>query len=113
MRGPKRSLCPISLTLEIVGDRWSLLILRDLILRGKQRYGEFLQSPEAISTNILADRLSRLEERGLVRKSADPDSGKQFLYAATRKGMDFLPVLLELVRWGMKYQPHAKKLRSK
>ena len=106
MRAPKRSRCPISLSLEVIGDRWSLLILRDLILRGKQRYGELLDSAEAISTNILADRLSRLEEHGLISRSVD--ERHQVLYAPTPKGRDLAPVLRGLMRWGLKYEPHAR-----
>lgn len=106
MRQPKRSHCPISLSLEVIGDRWSLLILRDLILRRKQRYGELLDSAEAISTNILADRLSRLEDAGLISRSVDEQH--QVLYAPTKKGRDLQPVLHELMRWGLKYDPHAR-----
>ena len=106
MRAPKRSHCPISLSLEVIGDRWSLLILRDLVLRGKERYGELLESSEAISTNILANRLSRLEKAGLISRSVD--ERHQVLYAPTEKGLDLRPVLRGLMRWGLKYDPHAR-----
>jgi DNA-binding HxlR family transcriptional regulator len=92
--------------LEIFGDRWSLLILRDMVLRGKQRYGELLDSAEAISTNILADRLLRLEEAGLISRSVDEQ--RQVLYAPTKKGRDLQPVLREIIRWGLKYDPRAR-----
>lgn len=107
MRGPKRSHCPISLSLELVGDRWSLLILRDLILFEKRRYGELLESSEAISTNILANRLRQLEKSGLISRNVD-ESG-QVAYEPTKKGADLEPVLRELVRWGLKHHPYARR----
>lgn len=110
MKDAGRSRCPISLSLEMIGDRWSLLVLRDLILRGKQRYGEFLESPEGIATNILADRLARLEDCGLISRSRDPENRKQVLYSPTKRGLDFLPVLIELIRWGLKHEPRSGTL---
>ena len=107
MKTEPRSHCPISLALEVIGDKWSLLILRDLIVRGKQRYQEFLGAAEKISTNILADRLARLEALGILTKSPDPASKKQFLYAPTQKGLDLLPILFELARWGIKHDPET------
>jgi DNA-binding HxlR family transcriptional regulator len=101
----RRSNCPISLVLEVCGDKWSLLVLRDIILNGKRGYQEFLNSDERISTNILADRLVRLEKHGLISKSDDPESKKQFIYAPTEKGLDLLPILFDMIRWGVKYNP--------
>jgi len=101
-----RSHCPVSLALEAIGDRWSLLILRDLILRGKRRYQEFLSSEEGISTNILAERLVRLEHQGLILKSDDPDDKRQFRYFPTQKALDLLPVIFAMARWSFKYSPH-------
>lgn len=106
-----RSHCPISLALEVFGDKWSLLILRDLIMWGKRRYQDFLNSEEGISTNILADRLFRLEKRGLISKSNDPDNKRQFRYSPTQRGLDLLPVLFEMVRWSVKYDPHVDTAR--
>ncbi|HEV2357028.1 MAG TPA: helix-turn-helix domain-containing protein [bacterium] len=103
-RGP-RSHCPISLALEAIGDRWSLLILRDVIVRGKTRYQEFLNSEEGISTNILADRLVRLEQQSLLTKSDDPDDKRQFRYSPTQKALDLLPIIFEMGRWSAKYDP--------
>ena len=108
MRASKRSHCPISLTLEVIGDRWSLLVLRDLVLRGKKRYGELADSSEGISTNILAERLSRLEHSGLIARTTDAKT-KQVSYAPTKKGMDLVPVLRELGRWGLKHDPYARR----
>lgn len=88
----RRSDCPISLALDIFGDKWSLLIIRDLMFLKKQTYSEFLISEEKISTNILADRLARLENAGLIRKFRN-------LYSLTEKGIDLVPVMLEVVRW--------------
>jgi DNA-binding HxlR family transcriptional regulator len=98
-----RSDCPIAATLDVVGDRWSLVILRDLLMIGKRRYRDFLGGSEAIATNVLADRLARLEECGIISKSRDPEDRRQFVYAPTKKGLDFLPVLFQLIRWGLKY----------
>lgn len=97
----RRSNCPINVALELFGDRWSLLILRDMLIVEKSRYGEFLDSPEAISTNILASRLKQLQGLGLIEKLADPLDRKSFLYLPTDKGVSLLPVLLEMFRWGM------------
>lgn len=99
----KRSGCPISYSLEVFGDRWTLLILRDLVLQEKQRYREFLGSDEGIASNILSDRLKRLEDAGIVTRQPDPDDGRQILYAVTPKGRSLLPVLLELAAWGATY----------
>lgn len=104
-----RSHCPVSLALDAIGDKWSLLILRDITLREKRRYHEFLNSEEGISTNILADRLARLERQGLISKSADPDDRRQFVYAPTQKGLDLLPVVFEMARWSLKYSPAAAR----
>jgi DNA-binding HxlR family transcriptional regulator len=106
VKGP-RSHCPIALTLDMLGDRWTLLLLRDLIIRGMTRYQEFLNAGEGISTNILAERLSRLEEHGIIAKSVDPNDKRQFLYSPTQKALDLLPVIFELARWGIKHDSHT------
>ena len=100
---PCRSKCAISLTLELLGDRWTLLVIRDMLIFQKKRYQDFLESPEKISTNILADRLFRLQKLGIITKSGDPDNKKQFIYAPTAKGIDLLPILFDLARWGIKH----------
>ncbi len=98
---PKRSNCPISVMLDLIGDRWSLLILRDSIFWGKRRYSEFLSTTEGISTNILASRLKRLEAAAMMEKFRDPRDRKAILYIPTERGLKLVPVLLEAIRWGM------------
>jgi DNA-binding HxlR family transcriptional regulator len=100
---PCRSHCPISYALDFVGDRWTLLVLRDLILARKRYFREFLDSQEKIATNILASRLKLLERAGFVTRAADPEHARRVVYAPTAKALDLLPAMLELVRWGAKY----------
>lgn len=101
----RRSNCPLNVALELFGDKWSLLILRDMLILGKSRYGEFLDSPEAISTNILASRLKQLEGSGLLEKLSDPRDRKAAVYLPTTLGVSLLPVLLEVIRWGVENLP--------
>ena len=96
-------MCPISSTLDILGDKWALLIIRDLMFKGKKTYGEFLRSEEKIATNILADRLLILEKNGIVEKRAFPGNKVKNLYRLTPKGIDLMPTLLEMILWGDKY----------
>lgn len=100
-----RSTCPISFSLDALGDKWTLLILRDLVFAGKSTYGEFLQSAEKMATNILADRLATLELQGFVSKQVAADKKSKFTYRLTEKGLDLLPLLLEITLWGAKYSP--------
>lgn len=99
-RAKRRSNCPISFALGIFGDRWTLLILRDLILRNKCRFKEMLASPEGIATNVLSDRLRRLVDAGLVVREPDTDDQRQWIYRPTEKALDLVPMLVELVVWG-------------
>ncbi|MCG2614116.1 helix-turn-helix transcriptional regulator [Terrimonas sp. NA20] len=99
----KRSDCPISSSLDVFGDKWSLLIIRDLMEVKTCTYGDFLKSPEGIATNILATRLQNLEENKLIEKLAHPDSKAKVLYRLTQKGIDLLPVMIELSLWAEKY----------
>jgi len=101
----RRSDCPINFALEIFGDKWSLLVIRDLMFLGKTTYGEFLKGPEGIATNILADRLERLEASGIISKAADPDNGTKFVYSLAERGLDLIPVMLEIVTWSGKHDP--------
>jgi len=99
----KRSDCPLSCSLDIFGDKWSLLIIRDLLFFKKSTYNDFLKSAEGIATNILASRLKALEENGLIEKLEHPDSKAKILYRLTQKGIDLLPILMEVYSWADKY----------
>ena len=101
----KRSDCPISNSLEAWGDKWSLLIIRDLMFHKVRTYGDFLKSPEKIATNILAARLVALEENEIITKSIHPDSKAKFLYQLTEKGIHLVPVIVEINLWAEKYYP--------
>lgn len=92
--------CSVAFTTDIIGDRWSLLVLRDMMFHGKLRYCEFLESKEKIATNILTNRLSELEARGLIIKSRDPDNYRSNLFHLTKRGVGLAPVLFEMMRWG-------------
>ena len=103
-RGVPRSGCPISIALEMLGDAWSLLIVRDLMFKDKQTYNEFLQGGEGIASNILADRLRKLEAAGIVDKRADPSDARRFIYRLSAKGIDLAPVLVELILWSARHE---------
>lgn len=107
--GFERSFCPVACALDELGDKWTLLIIRDLLL-GKKRYQEFLASPEHIATNILANRLKKLESAGFVTQQAYQQKPLRYQYALTQKGKDLGPVLQALVDWGKIYYPHSKVL---
>ncbi|GAB3791236.1 hypothetical protein GCM10028818_62070 [Spirosoma horti] len=100
-----RSGCPLSYTLDFFGDKWSLLIVRDMALNNKSTYGEFLSSEEKIATNILADRLSMLETNGFVTKQVAADKKSKFVYRLTEKGISLVPIILEIGLWGSTYNP--------
>lgn len=99
----RRSECPVTFALDSVGDKWSLLIVRDMMFLGKQTYTGFLESGEGIATNILADRLKSLEAEGIIDKQQDPENKRRLLYKLTDKGFDLAPVLLEMMRWSARY----------
>jgi DNA-binding HxlR family transcriptional regulator len=99
-----RSGCPVSISLEIFGDRWSLLIIRDLMVRGYKTFKEFQRSGEGIATNILADRLEKLQAAGIISAEAEASDGRRVNYRLTEKGVDLAPVLLELLIWGARHQ---------
>jgi DNA-binding HxlR family transcriptional regulator len=98
LRG-RRSDCPINFAVEVLGDRWSLVILRDIVFWGKRTYGELLGSDESIATNILASRLRHLEKEGLIERSSDADDRRKDRYVLTESGIALIPVLVEMVRW--------------
>ncbi len=100
----RRSGCPLNASVEILGDRWSLLIIRDMMLRGFRTYKEFLESYERIATNILADRLRKLIAHGILTTERDPADGRRLIYSLTAKGMDLAPVLAEMVLWAAAHE---------
>jgi DNA-binding HxlR family transcriptional regulator len=99
-----RSGCPLNASVEILGDRWSLLIIRDMMLRGFRTYKEFLESYEGIATNILADRLRKLMAHGIITSQPDPLDGRKLTYLLTAKGLDLAPVLTEMVLWAAAHE---------
>jgi len=105
-----KSGCPINLSLELLGDRWTLLIIRDLIFAGKKHFREFLQSDEGISSRTLAERLQTLQEEGILTRSDDPTHGLKTVYRLTEAGIDLLPVLATLGAWGSKHRKADDKL---
>jgi DNA-binding HxlR family transcriptional regulator len=103
--GPKRrSECPLNASVEMLGDRWSLLIIRDMMLRGFRTYKEFLECYEGIATNILADRLRKLIAYGIITTEPDPSDGRKRIYSLTAKGIDLAPVLTEMVLWAAAHE---------
>jgi DNA-binding HxlR family transcriptional regulator len=100
----RRSGCPLNATVEMLGDRWSLLIVRDMMLRGFQTYREFRESDEGIATNILADRLRKLEAHGIITTKRDVKDGRKFIYLLTPKGIDLAQVLAEMVLWAARHE---------
>lgn len=107
--GP-RSYCPISLSLEVFGDTWTLLVLRDMMFAGKRHFRELLQSDEHISSNILADRLARLVAHGLLTRADDPTHKQKAIYSLTEKAIALLPVIVQIGAWSSRWVPDARKL---
>lgn len=102
-RRRRKSDCPVHFALEVFGDAWTLLIIRDLMFKGRTSYTDFLRAEEGIATNVLADRLVRLEEDGVIERTAGSGRGTASSYRLTPKGMDLLPILLEIIGWSAKY----------
>ena len=107
MNQQRRSNCPISFSLESFGDMWSLLIIRDIVYFGKKTYGEFLQSDEAMATNILASRLVHLEQKGILYKKPYELDRRKDVYGLTEKGLGLIPILLEMAGWGALNDPET------
>ena len=103
----RRSDCPISNVLDHVGDKWSLLILRDLMFFDKNTYSELQSSDEKMATNILSSRLERLEKDGLITKQVDANDRRRKVYQLTMAGIDMLPILLDMIAWSCKYEPET------
>ena len=106
-KAKRRSGCPVSISLETLGDRWSLLIIRDLMVRGLRTFKDFLQSGEGIATNVLADRLRKLEASGIITAEAEGSDRRRVNYQLTEKGIDLAPVVLELLIWGARHEQTA------
>lgn len=107
----QRSPCAVANGLDLVGDKWSLLIIRDMLL-GKRTYGEFAASPEGIPTNILADRLERLEDAGIITSSVYQERPVRYAYELTDKGKDLGEIVLAFVKWGRKHIPGAVVMKK-
>lgn len=113
MKKEFRSLCPIASTLDILGDKWSLILIRDMLVREKKTFKEFASSEEGIATGILASRLKLLESFGLVTKRKLPDNKKENIYLLTEKGIDLAPIIIEVTLWGDKYmREYNPKLKA-
>src|SRR6202047_413773 len=113
----RRSECPLNASVEMLGDRWSLLILRDMMLRGFRTYKEFMECYEGIATNILADRLRKLVAYGIITAEPDPSDGRKVIYSLTAKGIDLAPVLTEMLLWAAAHedtgnQPLVRQMRA-
>jgi len=105
----KRSDCPISCSLEVFGDKWSLLIIRDIMLRGKLSFSEFLESEEKIATNILSNRLNTLVAENILNREVSPANKSKYIYTLTEKGIDLLPIVIEIMDWGAKYNKNCPR----
>lgn len=109
---PPRSHCPISFALDVLGDRWTLLVVRDLLFKGKHYFREFVDSEERIATNILTDRLAKLEAHGIVTREQESENRRNVRYELTTKGRDMAAILVEIIRWSGKYDPLTAAPRS-
>jgi DNA-binding HxlR family transcriptional regulator len=107
-REENKSRCPINFTVEIFGDTWSLLIVRDMIALGKKTFGEFMESEERIGPSVLADRLAHLERKGIISKRPSETDKRKFIYSLTEKGLDLIPIVYDIAVWGSKHSPHPK-----
>lgn len=107
MKKRSPTICPVVFSLDIFGDKWSLIILRDVLLGNKRHFREFLVSEEKIASNILSARLKVLIGEGLLVKEEDPTNKSAAMYRPTQKALDLLPTLVELMRWGIRYNPHS------
>lgn len=113
----RRSLCPISNTLDVIGDKWTLLIIRDILFLDKKQYGDFLNSSEGIATNILADRLKKLEIAGIIEKRPYQAHPPRYEYIITDRGRALKPVIFEMTKWGVEhiegvYKPKAAFIKK-
>ncbi len=102
----RRSACPITYTIDIIGDRWAMLIIRDIILTEKSYFGDFANSEEGIATNVLANRLKRLEDQGIISKEQDKIKLSKYIYRLTDMGLDLLPIMIEMILFAGKHDKH-------
>jgi DNA-binding HxlR family transcriptional regulator len=112
MSSLRRSGCPINLSLELLGDRWTLMIIRDMAFAGHRHFREFLQSGEGISSRTLAERLQRLQDEGVLTRRDDPRHKLKAIYSLTEAGLDLLPLLVELGVWGSRHRPADPELAA-
>jgi len=103
----RRSACPINVALEVFGDHWSLLIVRDLLFKGRRTFADFAGAEESIATNVLTDRLAKLEAEGILRRRPDAADRRRVRYELTAKGLDLAPVLVEMILWSSRYERTA------
>lgn len=103
----KLTVCPMTYVLDILGDKWTFLIIRDMLFKGCCRYQQFADSDEGVATNILASRLKNLVQHGLITQCKDPNNGRQKLYHLTDKGLDLIPSILHLVKWSGNHDPET------
>ena len=104
--------CPVAFGLDTFGDRWSLLIIREIMLRDKKTYSEFMEADEGIASNILIDRLKHLEAEGILEKSRDPDNRRSFIYSLTKKGRDLAPIIMEIIIWSGAHDDRSIAMRG-
>jgi len=104
--------CPVRFGMSQFGDKWSFLIIRDLMFKGRNYYHEFMEAGEGISTNVLATRLADLESNGIVSKSKDPAKGSRFIYSLTQKGIELMPMMLAMMDWSEKYDAETEVPRE-
>ncbi len=104
--------CPLAFGLDTFGDRWSLLVIREIMFRGKKTYSEFMEAEEGFATNILIDRLKHLEAEGIIDKARDPDNRRSYIYTLTQKGRDLAPILLEIMIWSGTHDQRSFALRD-
>jgi len=100
--------CPVRYAVGIFGDRWSLLIVRDIMFKGRRHFGDFMTAGEGISTNILADRLARLEQAAIITRHADPSHGSKVVYVLTEKGLALMPTMLAMMEWSQTFDPQTE-----
>lgn len=103
----KLTLCPMTYVLDILGDKWTFLVIRDMLFKCSCRYQHFMDSDEGIATNILADRLKKLLHHGIVKQQKDPDNGRKKIYSLTQKGLDLAPAILHLIKWSGDYDENT------